>query len=171
MEDTKQNPDAKTPEASEKGTEGGKTFSQEDLNRVISERLVSERKKFDKELAEKLAKERAEAERLAKLTAEEKEKELTSKQMEELHKKEVELSIRENKLKAIETFDEAKIPIKLVDFVVDADAEKMEGKIKTLKETWTEALSEEVARQLKGTPPKDLGVNDQNKKVKVKTSF
>jgi len=167
-----QNLDANTSEASEKGNqEGEKTFTQEELNKVLSERLAHEKRKFEKELSEKIAKEKAEAERLAKLSAEEKEKELTSKQLEELRLKEKEVTIRENKLEAISAFDEAKIPIKLVDFVVDADAEKMREKINSLKETWQNAISDEVARQLKGTAPKDITDNEQSKRVKVKTAF
>jgi len=172
MEDKKQNSDAQTSEASQnEEQEGAKTFTQDELNKVISERLSQEKKKFEKELSIRLAKEKEEAERLAKLSADEKEKELVGKQMEELRLKEREVSLRENKLKAISVFDEAKIPLKLVDFVVDVDAEKMEEKITSLKETWQNAVSDEVSRQLKGTAPKDVSSDQSKSRVKVKTSF
>lgn len=166
--------DAETSNASEKAnTEGeAKTFTQEDLDKIISERLVSEKKKHERELKETVEKEKAEAERLAKLSAEEKEKELTSKQLAELQKKETELSLRENKLEAIAKLDELKIPLKLVDFIVDSDAEKMKSKLQTLQEIWKASVSAEVASQLKGNPPKDIGVNNQtNSKKLIKTAF
>lgn len=156
MEDNK---DTQADQASDKATNEdneAKSFTQDQLNDIVSKRLGEFKSKAEKEFAEKLANEKAEAERLAKLSSEERERELTTKQLQELATKERELSIRENKLSAIAELDEAKIPLKFVEFVADADIAKQQERLNTLKGEWQNAVSEEVKRQLAGTPPKDI---------------
>lgn len=169
MEETKQTAVDKVESTEQQGI-NAKTFSQEELDKIISNRLSEVKKKLEAEKDKAIAEAKAEAERLAQLSNEEKEKELTQKQLEALSEKEKELASRENKLKAIEIFDEAKIPIKLVDFVVDSDGDKMIQKIEILKESWKSALSEELQKSVSGEVPKDFKVNS-SKKREVVTSF
>lgn len=169
MEETKQTAVDKVESTEQQGI-NAKTFSQEELDKIISNRLSEVKKKLEAEKDKAIAEAKAEAERLAQLSNEEKEKELTQKQLEALSEKEKELASRENKLKAIEIFDEAKIPIKLVDFVVDSDGDKMMQKIEILKESWKSALSEELQKSVSGEVPKDFKVNS-SKKREVITSF
>jgi len=169
MEETKQTAVEKVESTEQQGI-NAKTFSQEELDKIISNRLSEAKKKLEAEKDKAIAEAKAEAERLAQLSNEEKEKELTQKQLEALSEKEKELASRENKLKAIEIFDEAKIPIKLVDFVVDSDGDKMIQKIEILKESWKSALSEELQKSVSGEVPKDFKVNS-SKKREVVTSF
>ena len=171
MEDTKKTDAIDTPKVADAQDNGGdKTFSQDELNKIVSERLNELKRKHEAEKQKAVEQAREEAERLAKLSNEEKEKELTAKQLEALATKEKELAIRENKLKAIEIFDEAKIPIKLVDFVVDSNVDTMINKIELLKESWKTALSEELQKKVNGSVPKDFSVNSTEKK-KVVTTF
>ena len=169
MEETKQTAVDKVESTEQQGI-NAKTFSQEELDKIISNRLSEAKKKLEAEKEKAIAEAKAEAERLAQLSNEEKEKELTQKQLEALSEKEKELASRENKLKAIEIFDEAKIPIKLVDFVVDSDSDRMIQKIEILKESWKSALSEELQKSVRGEVPKDFKVNS-SKKREVITSF
>lgn len=169
MEETKQTAVDKVESTEQQGI-NAKTFSQEELDKIISNRLSEAKKKLEAEKDKAIAEAKAEAERLAQLSNEEKEKELTQKQLEALSEKEKELASRENKLKAIEIFDEAKIPIKLVDFVVDSDSDRMIEKIQILKESWKSALSEELQKSVSGEVPKDFKVNS-SKKREVVTSF
>lgn len=169
MEETKQTAVDKVESTEQQGI-NVKTFSQEELDKIISNRLSEVKKKLEAEKEKAIAEAKAEAERLAQLSNEEKEKELTQKQLEALSEKEKELASRENKLKAIEIFDEAKIPIKLVDFVVDSDSDRMIQKIEILKESWKSALSEELQKSVSGEVPKDFKVNS-SKKREVVTSF
>ena len=152
-------------------TSGGKSFTQDDLDRIVQKRLAENKEKFDKELKATIAKEREEAERLAKLSAEEKERELTERQKEMISQKEKELAIRENKLNAIDKLVELGIPVKLVDFVVTSDATQTEEGVNKLNEAWKEAISQSVADKLKGSSPKDLNVGSKKEVTKVVTAF
>lgn len=160
-----------TTDQTQEETSGGKSFTQEELDKIVQKRLAETKERFEKELKSTIAKEREEAERLAKLSAEEKEKELTSKQREEITQKERELAIRENKLNAIDKLVELGIPVKLVDFVVSDDATRTEEGINKLNEAWKEAISQSVADKLKGSSPKDFNVNSKKEVTKVVTAF
>lgn len=163
MEETKTQ-ESETPTDSRTEATGGKTFSQEELNQIISERLAKERSKAEIEKREAIAQAKAEAERLAKLSSEEKQKELTLKQSEELAKKERQLTLRENELNARAKLEELNIPSKFAEFVIDVDTEVMDKRIENLKDGWNKSISEAVARQLQGNPPKDLNKGNSEKK-------
>lgn len=172
-EDNKKPQDGKTPKPpKEEGKDGGKTFSQEDIDKIVSERLEREREKFKKELESEKSKVQTEAERLAKLSEDEKIKELSEKQSKELADKEKSLTLRENKLIGIDKLNELKIPIRFVDFVLNEDKDQMDKNIDLLHEEWKKAISEEVANQLKGKPPKDPNPdNSEGKDTEIVKAF
>ena len=172
MKDTKDTQESETPEAPIKEEKkGGKSFTQEDLNRVIQERLAEEKAKSETEKQKAVEEARKEAERLATLSQEEKQKELTEKQREYLESKEREIQLRENKLDAISKLDELKMPIKFAEFVINEDKEVMFDRIKQLNEAWTNSLNEAIADQLKGNAPKDFTSKAQKKITKVISTF
>lgn len=145
------------------GEDNKPIFTQEQVDKMISERLSRAEQKFEKTLSERLEKERAEAERLAKMSAEEKEKELTQKEAEKLKAKELELTLRENKLAGIEKLNELDMPIKFVEFVISEDTEKMNANIEIMYSEWKKAVEAQVKRQLAGTTPKDPSSEDKGK--------
>ncbi len=163
MEDNKlieHGADTDTDQNKTSGTEGGsdpKTFTQDDIDTIIAKRLASQQKKFDKEMQDKLN----EMERLSKLDEEEKEQELKSRRDNELAKREQELTLRERKLEAIDKLDEINIPISLVDFVVNSDADVMSENITKLEKAFNNAVSKAVDTRLKGDTPKDFNKNDK----------
>lgn len=172
MKETKDTQEAETPEAPQKEEKkGGKSFTQEDLNRVLQERLAEEKAKSEAEKQKAVEEARKEAERLATLSQEEKQKELTEKQREYLESKEREIQLRENKLDAISKLDELKMPIKFAEFVINEDKEVMFDRIKQLNEAWTNSLNEAIADQLKGNAPKDFTSKAQKKITKVISTF
>jgi len=81
-----------------------KLLTQEQFETALKERLERERRKILKEAQEKIEEERQEAERLAKLSAEEKEKELIKKTEDEIKEREQQVAIRENRIEAVELF-------------------------------------------------------------------
>lgn len=155
--------------------EKARSFSQEEVNKIIAERLEREQKKFEKLLQEKTALAAAEAERLAKLTAEEKEKELLAKQQAELKAKELELTLKENKIEAYEKLAELKMPAKFVDFVLSEDKEAMREKIEVLHKEFTKAISQAVQEHLKGAtqkaPEENNNILDSSTAKQIKTVF
>ncbi len=140
------------------GNSYSKTFTQDDIDTIIAKRLASQKKKFDKEMKDKLD----EIKRLLKLDEEERAQKLKSQKDKELAICEQKLTLRERKLEAIDKLAEINIPISLVDFVVNSDADVMEENIIKLEKAFNKAVSKAVNTRLKGYTPKDF--NKYNKK-------
>lgn len=165
---------SKTQEQTEekKSNEGTpKTFTQEELEKTLSERLKREREKADKALADKLKAEREEWERQAKLSAEEKEAELAKKQAEETAAREREITLRENRADARELLQEKSIPTDLVDFVVDVDADKTKANIDSLEQAFLRAVETGVAAKLKGQTPEEKQSTNTAPKINTGTQI
>ena len=154
--DKKQDQLLENPASNNNGKEDAvKMFTQEELNAVISKRLKEEAERQAKIMEEKIAEARLEAERLAKMSAEEIERELTEKQKQELLKKEKEVAIKSNKILAYEKLAELGISTRLVDHVVDEDADVMLKKIELLAESWKEAVESAVCLLYTSPSPRD----------------
>lgn len=153
MEDGKQNPNPDKQD--DKKNEEPKTFTQEELEKTLSERLKREREKAEKETAERLKKEREEWERQAKLSQEEKEAEERKKREAETSERERSIILRENRADARELLQEKNISADLVDFVVDVDPDKTKENINNLEKAFTKAVEAGIADRLKGETPKE----------------
>ena len=108
-------------------TEETKTFTQEDLDKLITNRLAREQKKWEAEL-DKLRKV-AEQE---KMTEEEKRQAVIAEKEKELQEKEGTIRQRELTLKAIDLLHENKVPLEYKDFILGADEEETEKRLKAL---------------------------------------
>ena len=144
-----------------------KTFKQEDVNKIVSDRLARERSKWEADYQTKLEAEKAEAEKLAKMTASEKEKHLLEKQKSELAEKEKTIAAREMKLTKIDIFAEKKLPIKLVDYIPGDTAEEVKTNIDTFEKEWRSAIDEAVNEKLKGKSPFNVSSKDGNGSVGI----
>ena len=146
----------------------GKTFTQADMDNLAGKVRLEEKSKNDQAIKEAVAQAIAEERRQAKLTEEEREKEAKSKYEAELKQREEQITLRENRVKAQELLAEKNIPIDLVDFVVDLDANKMKDKIEALAKTYNKSVETGVTDKLKGNPPKDFSntTNESNTKTK-----
>jgi len=139
-----------------------KTYTQEELDKLlqsetdkrVTEALKTSRAKWEEEYKEKLEKEKKEAERLANLSAAEKEKELLKQQQEQLEEKEKAIRLRELQLDTINVLAEEKLPVGFAEFLIKNDAETTNKNIKKFKEEWQKALSQAVDEKIKGTSPK-----------------
>lgn len=145
--------------------EAPKTFTQADLDKIVSERLAREKAATDKRIEEEVKKATDEAARLANMKADEREKEVQRKKEEEMASKEKGLILRENTADAKIKFAELGLPLDLIDFVIDVNPETMGTKITSLKKSFDEAVQKGVESQLKGKTPSDPKGNlDQGKK-------
>lgn len=157
--------DVVTPNTSTNEVQGGKTFTQEEVNEIISKRIneINSRNKVNTDDAVKKA--IAEYERQAKLTQEEREKEAKNKRELELKAREDSITLRERRLEAQEELSKNKIPIDLVDFVVSLDANKTKENIEKLVKTFNKSVEMGVTEKLKGNPPQDFSTssNDNDK--------
>lgn len=144
------------------GVDGGmqaKTFTQDELDKVLKERLEREVKKNAESTALKITEAREEEKRLAKLSQDEREKELIKKQSAELEKSRNDLTLRENKISGKEKLIELKLPASFIDFVLDANPEVMEKRIISLQKEFNDTVALELANRMKSDAPKDPAVN------------
>jgi hypothetical protein len=137
------------------------TLTQEQVDKIVSERLQKQEAKFE----ERLKQEKADAERQAKMTAEEREKEMTEKARQEISLKEKEILLRENKLEAHQKLSELGMPIDFADFVISRDLQKQNERIEKLNAKFSEAVANSVESRLKGKAPKDYTANESKAPV------
>lgn len=137
----------------EKGKDS-KTFTQDDVNRIIQDRLAKERQKWEKEFQTKLDEAKTEAEKLAKMNAEQKAEYERQKREQELAKREAEITRRELRATALETLAEKGLPKQLADILDYTDAESTNKSIESVEKVFREAVEVAVNERLKGGAPK-----------------
>lgn len=131
-----------------------KTFTQAELNKIIAER----QKRWEKKAAD----EKAEAERVAAMTAEEKSRHEREKQEKALADREAALTKRERTALAKEYLAEKNVPAALVGAVDISDPDGIEASAAAVAKAFAESVSAEVSKKLAGAPPKkgDPGAKD-----------
>lgn len=149
------NGQAGTPEVNQTNTQ--KTFSQEEVNQLVSKRLNEANAKADERTKAAIAEAIAEHDRKAKLTEEERLNEARKAKDDELAEKERSITLRENRADGIEKLAELNIDTKMVDFVVDIDKDRMMDNITKLNKAFNEAVSKAVEAKLAGKTPTDYG--------------
>ena len=175
MEDNKQTTQgtntANVPTNEEKNA--GRTFTQDQLNEIVSQRVKDVQAKQDETVKNAVAQAIAEERRQAKLSEEEREKEAKTRREAELKAREDSITLRENRIKAQELLSQKNIPIDLVDFVLDLDETKTKEKIEILAKTYNKSVETGVTDKLKGTPPTDFSNKntDAEKPKKVYSAF
>ena len=127
-----------------------KTFTQDELNKILADRLKSEQKRWEKKAAD----EKAEAERVAKMSAEEKAKHEQEKREREFAEREAELSRKERTATARDLLAEKNAPAALIGAVDVSSDEAVTNSVEAVVKAFNEAVSAEVAKKLAGAPPK-----------------
>ena len=129
--------------------ENAKTFTQEEVNKIISSRI---KKAIEKEREH------------AKLTEEERKAVIAKEQEEEIRKREEAINLRENNLLAQEKLTASGLNKNLAKLVVHSDVNVMTKNIEILIKEWNKAINEGVENRLKGTPPK---APEDNKNIDI----
>lgn len=130
------------------------TFTQEDLDKLISARLGEEQAKWKKDYAAKIEEAKTEAEKLAKMKAEEKAKYQEQKRLEKLEQREKDITTRELKAQAYETLAEKGLPKDLIETLNFTDSESCNSSIIAVEKAFKSAVEKAVNEKLKGEPPK-----------------
>ena len=158
-----------TPEnnndSGDKGQEDNKpaTFTQEQVNEIVSKRLAEANTKAEKKLKDEVSKAVAEAERRSKLSEDERDKELKAKQKQELDDRERSITLRERRADAKDALSDRNIDTDLVDFVIDIDEDKTNANIDKLEKAFNKAVEAGVKAKLAGTSPEDYGEGNKPK--------
>jgi hypothetical protein len=163
--------DKTPPEGSEielpKTKEELEKLLQSEADRRVTGALQTAKEKWEADYQAKIEAEKAEAEKLAKMTASEKEKHLLEKQKNQLAEKEKTIAAREMKLTKIDIFAEKKLPIKLVDYIPGDTAEEVKTNIDTFEKEWRSAIDEAVNEKLKGKSPFNVSSKDGNGSIGI----
>ena len=127
-----------------------KTFTQEEVDKMISKRLQRERK----DIEAKIEAERKEAEELAKLSEAEKQKKLFEKQVREFE--ETKKAFENERLlnETSKQLDAKKLPIKFAKLLKGKNAEETFENIQLFEAEFNEAVEKVVTERLRGNVPK-----------------
>lgn len=135
-----------------------KTFTQKDVDKLIQDRLAREQSKWEKRVQD----ERTEAEKLAKMNAEQKAKYAEEKRLSELEKREKEITTRELRATAYETLAEKNLPKELVDILNYESAETCNKSIEAVEKAFQSAVEKAVNDKLRGGNPPKGGQGNNN---------
>lgn len=135
-----------------------KTFTQEEVDKMIKQRLAREKK----DIAEKIEAERQEAEKLAKMSEREKQQALLDKREKALAEREAALD-RANLLnETTKQLSSKNLPIEFADFLMAQDAETTFNRLSEFEMKWNTALETAVNARLKGNAPAAATSNKSN---------
>lgn len=147
----------------EESTEEGvakETYTKEEVTMMLQKeadkRVTEALKKAEKTKAKAVA----EAEKLAKMNEEDKYKYELEKRELAIQEKESQLALAENKSACTNILADRGIPVQLVDFVVDVDADAMQAKINTLDKYFKLGIKNEVEKRLTSATPRKNTVSD-----------
>ena len=130
-----------------------KTFTQDEVNEIIKDRLARERQKAEKQ--------QEEAKKLAKMNAEEKAKYEHDKLLEELNQLKAEKSKRELQDTARDMSKEKNIDTDLLAFLDYTDADTCKASIDKLSKVWDKAIEKAIDNRIKTkTVPKMANNNN-----------
>lgn len=136
-----------------------KTYSSEEVEKLLQsetdKRVDQALKTFrEKELPGLLEKQKTEAEKMAKMTADQKAEHEKQKQLEALEKREAEITRRELRAEALQALGEKGLPKELADIVNYTDAESTSKSLEAIEESFRATVEEAVNERLKGKAPK-----------------
>lgn len=138
-------------DAEESGSD--KSFTQEELNEVIKDRLAREKLKWEKSLDTKLEDKLKEKQRLSEMSEEDRERERMTELEKQLAQREQELVRKELFADTETVLRERSLPTSLASFVVGEDSETTLENVKQFQALFEDAVKVETKNQLAGVTP------------------
>ena len=123
---------------------------QTEFEKRMSEAIKSERAKWEADSKTKIDEAKTEAEKVAKMTAEQKAKYAEDKRLAELEKREKDITTRELRATAHETLAEKGLPKDLIDILNYTDAESCNKSIESVERAFQSAVQKAVNEKLRG---------------------
>lgn len=130
---------------------------QAEFDRRIQKALGTAKEKWDALMDDKLS----EAEKLAKMTKEEKNQYQQQKREKELAEKEASITKRELMAEAKNTLTEKGLPVSLAELLNYADADSCSKSIMSLEKAFTQAVQAQVDKKLEGGKPPKKAPQDE----------
>lgn len=134
---------------------------QSEFDKRVEKALKTAKGKWETDYQAKVEEAKTEAEKLAKMNAEQKAKYEEKKKVEDLEKREREITTRELRATAKETLAEKNLPKELLDILNYTDAEACNKSIEAVEEAFQTAIESAMNEKLKGKkiPTKGNQVN------------
>lgn len=144
--------------------EGGqekKTFTQEELDKIVQGRIAKERKAWEKHLED----EKTEAQKLETMSEKEKKKYQEEKRIKDLDDREAAITRRELTAQAKVQLADKGIPTELSEILILTDADSCKKSIETVEKAFQSAVEKAVEEKIKGREPmkkaKDVKLTDE----------
>ena len=140
------------------GTEGDKSFDdvlkdkkyQSEFDKRVSKALETAKSKWETDYQAKIEEAKTEAQKLAKMNSDQKAEYERQKSLDELTKREKDITTRELKAQAYETLAEKGLPKELVDILNYSDAETCSKSIESVEKAFQLAVEKAVNEKLRG---------------------
>ena len=126
---------------------------QAEFDKRVAKALETNRAKMQAEIETKISEAKTEAEKLAKMNAEQKAQYEQQKRETELAAREAEITKRELSAQAKETLAEKGLPIELANVLNYSSADACQASIEAVEKSFQEALSKAVEDKLRGGSP------------------
>lgn len=141
------------------GSEGDKSFDdvlkdkkyQSEFDKRVAKALETAKSKWETEKATELENAKTEAEKLAKMNAEQKAKYAEEKRIAELEKREKDITTRELKAQAYETLAEKNLPKELIGTLNFESEETCNASIEAVEKAFQNAVAKAVNDKLRGS--------------------
>lgn len=128
---------------------------QSEFDKRIAKALETAKGKWEVDYQAKIEEAKTEAEKLAKMNADQKAEYEAQKKLDELAKREKDITTRELRATAYETLAEKNLPKELVDILNYSDAEQCNKSIEAVEKAFQSAVEKAVNDKLRGgNPPK-----------------
>lgn len=124
-----------------------------EYDRRVSKSLETAKSKWDAEKNEAVENARLEAEKLAKMTADQKAEHERQKLEKALSDREKAVTARELKAEALGILADKGMPVSLAEVLDYTDAEKCKASIEAVEKAFQQSVEASVNERLKGTPP------------------
>ena len=161
------------------GSEGDKSFDdvlkdkkyQSEFDKRIAKALETAKSKWETEKATELENAKTEAEKLAKMNAEQKAKYAEEKRIAELEKREKDITTRELKAQAYETLAEKNLPKELIGTLNFESAETCNSSIEAVEEAFQSAVEKAVNNKLRGNEIPKSGQGKVSNDAALRAAF
>lgn len=135
-------------------TEADKTFTQDELDHIVQERVKRAVAKAQKDAEDKIKQAQSEGERLAKLTKDERAKEEEAKRLADLEAREKAIAVKELRIETQTLLADEGLPIEFLDVVMADTAEAVKDNIVSVRKVFDEAVEKRVNERLTQDKPR-----------------
>lgn len=142
-------PDDAEPPNDAEGDGGEKTLTQADVDRIVKKTIEKERARAARQVEEV----KTEAEKLAKMNADQRAEYERQQRETQLAEREAQITRRELMAEARNTLSTRGLPQSLADVLVYTDADGCNASIDTIEKAFRAAVQDGVNERLKGAPP------------------